>query len=122
MDNLFNSHKLFGTLYQAEVLAHGVAWTNGRGLPLSIIQKEEKNRDRAEKLRGTTWAARLADSPDCPNLMVVSVYDTKPVHLLLTAADCVEWIVKQKTVWSVLEREKTFMKFLRLNVIDKYNM
>jgi hypothetical protein len=45
MDNLFNLYKLFGALYQAETLAHGVAQTNNRGLPLSIIQKEEKNRD-----------------------------------------------------------------------------
>jgi hypothetical protein len=43
MDNLFNSHKLFMALYQAKALAHGVVKAHGRGLPLAIVQKEEKN-------------------------------------------------------------------------------
>ena len=52
MDNLFNSHKLFSALYLAQALAHGVARTNGRGIPPSIIQQEEKNVRLAESLRG----------------------------------------------------------------------
>ena len=44
MDNLFNSLKLYHTLYRAEALAHDVAWTNGHGVPMVIIQKEEKQR------------------------------------------------------------------------------
>ena len=59
MDNLFNSKKLYTALYMAECLAHGVARTSGRGIPPSIIQREEKNKVAAEKLRGTTMAARL---------------------------------------------------------------
>ena len=81
MDNLFNSHKLFGALYQAEALACGVARTNGRGLPSSIIQKERKNLAQAKLHRGTTKAARMKDNQDCPNLLAVSVYESKPVHL-----------------------------------------
>jgi hypothetical protein len=38
MDNLFNLQKLFSALYLAQALAHGVARTNGRGIPPSIIQ------------------------------------------------------------------------------------
>jgi hypothetical protein len=38
MDNLFNLQKLFSALYIAQALAHGVARTNGRGIPPSIIQ------------------------------------------------------------------------------------
>jgi hypothetical protein len=60
-------------LHIAEVLAHGVACTNGCGVPPSIIQKEEKNKDRAEKLRGTTMAAKLHNLNACPNLFAVSV-------------------------------------------------
>jgi hypothetical protein len=121
MDNLFNSKKLFAALYQAKALAHGVARTSHRGVPNSIIQREEKNKDRAEKLRGTTMAARLVDCYDCPDLLAVSTYDTKPVHLLSTAADSVEWIVAKKKVWSEEAHQKAFVKFLRLNVIDEYN-
>ena len=100
MDNLFNLQKLYTALHIAEALAQGVAHTNGRGVPPLIIQKEEKNKDRAEKLRGTTLAAKLHDSDACPDLFAVSVYDTKPVHILPTAAECVKWIVKEKEVWS----------------------
>jgi hypothetical protein len=112
MDNLFNSQKLFTALHIAEALAHGVADTNGRGVPPLIIQKEEKNKDCAEKLRGTTSAAKLHDSDACPNLFAVSVYDTKPVHIILTAAEYVEWIVKEKEVWSNRIKKKAMMKYL----------
>jgi len=44
MDNLFNSRKLFTALYLAKALAHGVVRTNGRGVPPSVIQTEEKNK------------------------------------------------------------------------------
>jgi hypothetical protein len=90
MDNLFNSVKLFQALYQAKALAHGVGRTSGRGVPPSVIQKEEKNKDRAETLRGTTLAARLVHLPKCPDVLAVSTYDTKPVHLLSTATETVE--------------------------------
>ncbi len=122
MDNLFNSVKLFEGLYRAKALAHGVARTNGRGVPSTIIQKEEKNKDLAEKLRGTTKAAKLKHNPGCPDVLAVSTYDTKPVHILSMAAESVEWIVKQKKVWSTMEKKKSLFKFLRLNVIEDYNM
>jgi hypothetical protein len=47
MDNLFNSKKLYKALFRTKALAHGVGRTNGRGIPPSIIQKEEKNINRA---------------------------------------------------------------------------
>jgi hypothetical protein len=50
MDNLFNSKKLYTALHMAECLGHGVAQTSGRGIPPSIIQREEKNKAAAEKL------------------------------------------------------------------------
>jgi hypothetical protein len=122
MDNLFNSVKLFEGLYRAKALAHGVAQKYGRGLPSTIIQKEEKNKDMAGKLRGTTKAAKLAHNPGCPDVLAVSTYDTKPVHVLSTVAESVEWMVKQKKVWSATEKKKCFVKFLHLNIIEDYNM
>ena len=119
MDNLFNSVKLFTGLYQVEALAHRVARTHGRGLPPSVIQKEEPNLKKAEKLRGTTKAAKLVYNPTCPDVLTVSNYDTKPVHLLLTAADSVKWMAKTRKVWD--GEKKTDMDFLRLNVIEEYN-
>ena len=121
MDNLFNSHKLFTALYQAKALAHGVVRPHGRGVPPLIVQKEEKNVAQAEQLCGTTKAARLADSQTCPDLLAASVYDTKPVHMLSTVSECVEWTVMRKKVWSEKEKRKAFVEFLRLNMIDDYN-
>ena len=51
MDNLFNSVKLYSALYRAEALAHGVARTNGRGVPKGIIQKVKKQRLCREALQ-----------------------------------------------------------------------
>jgi hypothetical protein len=121
MDNLFNLQKLFGALYIVEALAHGVARTNGRGLPPIIIQWEEKNVKLAESLRGTTKAARLHNSDKCLDLFAQSVYDTKPAHILSTAEECVEWIVKERQVWSASIQQKAMIKYLCLNVIEDYN-
>jgi hypothetical protein len=121
MDNMFNSHELFGTLYQAQALVHGVARTNGCGLPLSIIQEEEKIVAQAKLHRGATKVVRMMECRDCPNLLAASVYDTKPVHLLSLALVCVEWNVTLKKVWSEKAKKKSFVKFLCLNMIDNYD-
>ncbi len=49
-----------------------------------------KNKDREEKLGGTTKAAKLDNLPGCPGMLAVSTYNTKPVHILSTAAESVE--------------------------------
>jgi hypothetical protein len=121
MDNLFNSQKLFTALYLAKALGHGVARTNGRGIPPSVIQKEEKNANAAAALSGTTKAAVLKNSPDCPDLLAVSVYDTKPVHFLSTVSESVFWIQKKRKVWDAVHQEVKLIGFLRLNIVDDYN-
>ncbi len=100
---------------------HGVARTNGHGLPPSIIQWEENNVKLAESLRGATKVARLHNSDECPDLFAVSVYDTKLVHILSKAAEYVEWIVKERQVGSISVQQKAMMKYLCLNVIEDYN-
>jgi hypothetical protein len=113
MDNLFNSKKLYEAfLYRTEALAHRVAHTNGQGIPPSIIQNEEKNISGAEQLCGTMMAPRLINYDACPNLLAASVYDTKPVRILSSAADCVKWIVKKREVWSDRIQKKAMMKYL----------
>ncbi len=112
MDNLFNSKKLYEALYRTEALAHGVVHTNRQGIPPSIIQKEEKNISCAEQLCVTTMAPRLINYGACPNLLAAGVYDTKPVHILSSAADCVKWIVKKREVWSDRIQKKAMMKYL----------
>jgi hypothetical protein len=45
-------------------------------------------------------AARLDNLPGCTAVLAASIYDTKPVHILLTVAESVQWIVKEKRVWN----------------------
>ena len=121
MDNLFNSRKLFSALWIAQALAHGVVRTSGRGIPTSIRQFEEKNANKAEALRGTTKAAKLLNCRQCPDLVAVSVYDTKPVHLLSSVSESVCWLEKKRKVWSTAHKDIRLIGFLRLNMIDDYN-
>jgi len=121
MDNLFNSRKLYSALHMANALTHGVARTTGRGIPPSVVQKEEKNEGKAEKLRGLTQAAVLSNDLQCPNLIACSVYDTKPVHFLSGAAESVHWIEKKRKVWSDIHQEMKLVGFMRLNLVNDYN-
>ena len=120
-DNLFNSRKLFTALYKAQALAHGVVRTHGRGFPSGVVQSEEKNVRKAALLRGATKAARLVNTPECPDLLAALVYDTKPVHILSTAADCIKWVEKKREMWSDITNEMTTIAFLWLNLIENYN-
>ena len=121
MDNLFNSRKLFTALYLAKALAHGVVRTTGRGLPPSVRQVEEKNVREAQKVRGRTAAAKLINSPECPDLLACSVYDTKPVHMISMTEESIWWVLKKRKVWSAIHQQIKEVGFLRLNLIDQYN-
>ena len=48
----------------------------------------------------------------------ISVYDTKPIHMLSTVK---YWVLKKRKVWSAVHREILEIGFLRLNFIDNYN-
>jgi hypothetical protein len=63
---------LHGQPLQLAKVIHGIAHCRG-GVPALIIQKEEKNKDCAKKLRGMTMAAKLHNSDACPDLFAVSV-------------------------------------------------
>ncbi len=121
MDNLFNSWKLFTTLYMAKALAHGIVRTTGCGLPTLVRQLKEKNVKEAQKLRGRTAAARLVNLSDGPDLFACLVYDTKPVHMLSTVEESMCWVVKKRKVWSAVHREIREIGFLHLNFIDNSN-
>ena len=50
-----------------------------------------------------------------------SVHDTKPVHYLSMVTDCINWTEKKKLVYNVDTNTQEYIKFLRLNQINKYN-
>ncbi len=47
-------------------------------------------------------ATMLHNSIDCPQLFVVLVYDTKLIHILLTAVECVQLIVKEDATMQMM--------------------
>ena len=55
----------------------------------------------------------------CPDLVAMSTYDTKPVHILSMTTECVRWDVKERLVWSTAIQEKAIMRYLWLNVIEE---
>jgi hypothetical protein len=71
--------------------------------------------------RGTVKAAVLKGDPDCPNLVAVSVYDTKPVHFIFMFCENIEWTVKKRQVYNKATNKMEFIEFLRLNVNDDHN-
>jgi hypothetical protein len=65
--------------------------------------------------------ARLLDNPECPDLLVCSVYNTKPVHVMTSAASCVDWITMKRKVYLASEKKMVMMEYLQLNLIYDYN-
>ncbi len=124
MDNLYLSLKFCQEAFTGKnsVMMHGVTRRKGRGLPSCIIQNEETNNKKAEKIRGMMKAAVLEGDPNCPNVVAFSVYDTKPVHFLSTNIAHLRWIEKQKKVYDAAEGQCIMMRFLRPNIVDQYNM
>ena len=84
VDNLYMSTKICRDTFNhsKKIKLHGVTRKSGRGLPDCFLQEELHNKAHQEKVRGTNCAAELVGDSDCPSLIVVSVYDTKPVHFL----------------------------------------
>ena len=80
-----------------------------------------RTKKEQEKVRGTVCAAMLDGDPNCPSLLAVSVYDTKPVHFLSMAAEKICWETKTREVFNRETGKMGEMKFHRLNVNDDYN-
>ena len=123
MDNLYISAKFAKAawMHKKRVLIAGVARKQGRGVPLCVVQEEVKKISEQHKCRGRTKAAVLMGDKDMPQLLAVSVYDTKPVHFLSTIEESIEWVPKTRQVWNESKQRKTGLQFLRLNINDSYN-
>lgn len=123
MDNLYLSAKFVKAAYNHErkVLIAGVTRKSGRGLPASVLQEEEKNKNKQEAVRGTVKVSVLKGDPDCPAMVAASVYDTKPVHFLSMMCESIEWVMKERLVYNVDSERMETLRFLRLNINDFYN-
>ena len=64
----------------------------------------------------------LTRDPKCKDLVVVSLYDTKPVYLLSIIWENIQWTNKEQKLWNNEKGKKVYAPFCRLNLIDEYNM
>ena len=72
--------------------------------------------------RGNLKAAVLTGDPKCKDLVVVSLYATRPVYLLSNACEKIQWTKKERKLWNNEKGKKVDVPFYRLNLIDEYNM
>jgi hypothetical protein len=122
VDNLYMSCKFAKFCYNHDnqILLEGVA-RKGRGVPQLVYQEEIQKKSIEATVRGTVKAAVLEGDADCPNLVAVSVYDTKPVHFISMVSECIEWITKSRKMWNKAVQALVSVEFLRLNINDDYN-
>ena len=53
----------------------------------------------------------------CLDVLVRSIYDTNPVHIISTVAGNIKWNPIKKKVYIKIDKKTVEMKFHRLNVI-----
>jgi hypothetical protein len=124
MDNLYLLANFVKACYNhpMRVLITGVTRKNGHGLPACVLQEDAKNRKGQMAVQGTVKAAKLVGDRDCPGLLAVRVYDTKPVHFLSMTTESIRWIQKEKPVFDPHQEVNVPLKFLRLNINNDYNL
>ena len=103
------------------VMTHSVC-QQSRGIPQFIVQDAVTEKMELLRHRGTIKADVLTGYPKCKYLVVVSMYDTKPVYLLSNACKNIQWRKKERKLWHNDKGKKVDAPFYRLNLIDEYNM
>ena len=92
-------------------MIQGVCRVANRGLPQCVVQLEKATEKEQERVRGSTKAAVLHDDPECPDLVAVSVYDTKPVHFMSMMCEDIKWITKSRKIFDCKRRVMVNMNF-----------
>ena len=64
----------------------------------------------------------LTGDPKWKYLVVVSLYNTKPVYLLSNACKNIQWTKKERKLWHNEKGKKVDAHFYRLKIIDEYNI
>jgi hypothetical protein len=113
MDNIYISAKFIAASFKHErkVLLAGVCRKGGRRFPEAVLQEEVKARNQQIQVRGAVKATVLEGDDTCPNLVTVSVYDTKPVHFLSMSCESIEWITKERKVFAATTGKYEKIKF-----------
>ena len=94
----------------------------GHGIPPSTTQEEfNRNKGHLEVCRKMK-ADVIKGYPKCPNIVVSSVYDTKPVHYLSMVSYDLKWVIKEKYVFNVDTGITENLHFLHMNKIHNYKL
>ena len=65
------------------------------GVPYVVNQEELKTRRGQAKVWGTVKEAVIEGEPDCPNIVVSSVCNTKPVLFISTSTEKTALLIEQ---------------------------
>ncbi|KAK3254499.1 hypothetical protein CYMTET_36286 [Cymbomonas tetramitiformis] len=117
-DNLFTSKKYLEWLYDRKKFGTGVCRTSGRGLPACVQQDLVTRKADLEAAIGTVKVARSTDF----RLVAMSLYDSKPVHLMSSKLTNVKYIEKSRMIWDGASKSLVDTPYQRLNWIDFYNL
>ena len=104
-----------------QVKIHGVVRRHNRGAPSCVLQEDKTKKEEVEAARGTLKAAILKGDTNCPDLCVISYYDSKVVYLMSTANQSLRWRVKERKVFDKGKNKLVKIKFLWHEMIDDYN-
>ncbi|KAK3281102.1 hypothetical protein CYMTET_11091 [Cymbomonas tetramitiformis] len=114
---MFNSKNFLDWLYARKKLGCGVCRAYGRGLPGCVVQSPVTRKVELEAAVGIVKVARSSDF----KVLALSIYGSKPVHMLTSHHSEVKLIGKERKIWDAAESRLTTLNFTRLNVIDDYN-
>ena len=112
LDNLYISAKFCRAAVSEidqKVMTHGVCRVHDRGLPPCVIMTEKTTDAAKAQARGSVKAAVLKDDAKVKDMVAFSVYDTKPVHFISTAATSLKWVKKQRTVFDTRTNQSITM-------------
>jgi hypothetical protein len=94
---------------------------HNRGVPPCVFQEDKTKKEDIEAARGTLKAAILKGDNNCPDLCVISYYDSKVVYLMSVANQSLGWKVKDRKVFDKSKNKLVKIQFLRHTMIDDYN-
>ena len=84
-----------------------------RGLPKSIVLKEEATKNLKTRACGKVKAAVLKGDIQVKDMISFLVYGTKPVNFISTAVKSLKWIKKKKKVYNKATQQAEEIEFLR---------
>ena len=95
--------------------------TESRDTKIYCPRRSHKEKELL-RLIGTLKAVVLTGDPKCKDIVLVSLYDAKPVYLLSNACEKIQWTKKEQKLWNNEKGKKVDAPFYRLKLIDEYNM